>query len=87
MKNRDRKKVGTSGINKKLYAVYLEETDVLLAFGTANECSKLMDLNNTVAFYELCSKVKRGKNKKYVIVVMDDTEEEDGKEEHFSEGN
>lgn len=73
---RDRSKAGTRGKLQKLYAVYDAVSDELLAFGTSEECTRLLGIKNIATFYEICSRVFRGKNVKYAIVVMDDSEEE-----------
>lgn len=76
-RERARREAGEGGKKQKLYAVYDAKTDELLAFGTASECRDQMDMKNTYTFYETCSRVARGINKKYVVLVLDDIEDEE----------
>lgn len=48
------------------YTVYLRENDEIVAFGTAEECAKMM--NKTEGnFKSLVSKTCKGKNRKYEV--------------------
>lgn len=50
------------------YTVYRAKTDKVVAFGTAKECAKMMDLASVNSFYSLVSRASNGKNRKWNIV-------------------
>ena len=56
---------------KKYYTFYREDTEEIVAFGTADQCIKKLRIKNINSFYSLVSRVKSGKNKKYKVVVED----------------
>lgn len=56
---------------QKYYAVYLRETDELLASGTSAEVTKQLKLASVDSFYCLVSRCLKGKNKKYEVLVED----------------
>lgn len=56
---------------QKYYAVYLRETDELLASGTSAEVTKQLKLASVKSFYSMVSRVRSGKNKKYEILIED----------------
>lgn len=60
---------------KHFYAVYEKKTDKLLASGDSAFCTEQLGLKSVDSFYSLVSNVKRGKNKKYEILVEEAGEE------------
>lgn len=58
------------------YTVYLRKTDQIIAQGTAKECAYQLKLKS---FNNIVSRVRKGKNKKYDILVekYSDVMEED----------
>ena len=52
----------------RYYTVWNAKTDELVADGTAAECAAIMGRSRT-DFYTMVSRVKRGINKKYVVLV------------------
>lgn len=52
----------------KYYTVYLEENDKVIAFGTAKECAKAMNISYQ-HFLSIVSKWKHGKRKKYALLI------------------
>ena len=63
--------------NRKLYAVYDAKTDELLAFGNAEQCTKLLDMKNEVSFRKMVWLYTHGRIQKYAVVVMDGYGEEE----------
>ncbi len=62
---------------KNFYTVYLRKTDEIVVSGTAVECAAKMN-KSVNCFHSLVSKNRKGKQKKYVVVVeADDLEESD----------
>lgn len=61
----------------KYYAVYLRETDELIASGTSAQCQKQMGLASVHSFYSMVSRCKSGKNNKYEIYEEELDEEEE----------
>ncbi len=59
----------------KYYAVYLRETDELLASGNSLQCQKQMGLASVNAFYSMISRCLQGKNKKYEVMVEEVNDE------------
>ena len=59
----------------KQFAVYMDKTDELLAVGTAAECAKAIGWS-VRDFFTIKSRVKAGRNKKYVFVPVEDDDEE-----------
>ncbi len=53
------------------YTVYLRKTDEIVVSGTAVECAEKMK-KSLNCFYSLVSKNRKGKHKKYVVVVETD---------------
>ena len=58
----------------KQFAVYLDKTDELLAVGTAAECAHAIGWS-VRDFFTIKSRVKSGKNKKYVFVDVEEDNE------------
>ena len=59
------------GAGKKLdYTVWNNYTDELVAFGTADQCTKAMGLTRTNGFYEMITNVRKGINKKYTVTAV-----------------
>lgn len=56
---------------QKYYAVYLRETDELLASGTSAEVTKQLNLASVNSFYSMVSRTRSGKNNKYEILIED----------------
>jgi len=61
----------------KYYTVYKNDNDEIIAFGTASQCTQTLGLKNTRQFYAFVSKTRSGLRKNYVVVVEDDTGNED----------
>lgn len=49
------------------WMIYSKADDTLLAFGTTAECAKTMCISEN-AFYQLCSRARRGLTNKYEII-------------------
>lgn len=59
------------GDGKKLdYTVWNNYTDELVAFGTAEQCTRAMGLTRTNGFYEMVTNVRKGINKKYTVTAV-----------------
>ena len=54
---------------ENFYMVYRAADDKILATGTSRECAKQMGLTGPNCFLSLVSKTRKGKIKKYEIVV------------------
>lgn len=59
----------------KQFAVYLDKTDELLAVGTAAECAKAIGWS-VRDFFTVKSRVKYGKNKKYVFMDVEESDDD-----------
>ena len=67
------------------YTVYSNKTDEIVAFGTAEECTKQLGLASIDSFYCLMSRNRSGKLHKYTVLVdlikdtsyLDDDNEDD----------
>ena len=58
------------------YTVYLNETDEVVASGTAKECAAQMH-KSVNGFHSLVSKNRNGVHKKYTVVVEPDLDEDE----------
>lgn len=58
----------------KTYAVYDRKSDRLLVTGSSKFCTQQLRLSSVASFYCLVSRVLRGKNKKYEVLVEEDFE-------------
>lgn len=63
--------------SQRIYAVYDSQTDDLLALGTADQCTKLLEYKDEVSFRKMVWLSRHGKYKKYTVVVMDGYREDD----------
>lgn len=70
------------GRNKKqrIYTVWSAETDQLLCYGDAHECTEMLGLANVSIFYQTVSRTKAGRMKKYVFLVEPHEEELNSRE-------
>lgn len=59
--------------NRKVYTLYLRDDGSVVAFGTAEECAKQMNIS-VQRFRNIFSKTIRGKIKKYEAEIQDHTE-------------
>ncbi len=66
-------------ITLKYYTVYRD--DDIIAFGSADECTKKLCLKNIRQFYALVSKARSGLRHHYSIVVEDVREKMSGEAE------
>lgn len=53
---------------QKHYTVYLNKTDEVIAVGAARECAAAIKVGLD-SFYNICSRSRKGKLKKYTFVV------------------
>ena len=51
------------------YTVYLNETDEVVAFGSAEECRRRLGLKSLESFYSLISKNRKGKQNRYTVIT------------------
>ena len=58
------------------YTVYLNETDEVVASGTAKECAVQMH-KSVNGFHSLVSKNRNGVHKKFTVVVEPDLDDDD----------
>ena len=54
------------------YTIYLNKTDEVVAFGSSRECAKALGMSRD-SFYSMVSRVKKGKNRKYSIVIKNES--------------
>lgn len=75
---------------KKWYTIYEADNDEILTIGVEEECTKNLGFTSKKIFREMISKVKIGRNKKYIIVIEevdDDYEDIDGNMTIYGETN
>lgn len=53
----------------KYYTVYKEDTDEIIAFGNASQCTEILGLKDTRQFHAFVSKTRSGLRKRYKVVV------------------
>lgn len=61
----------------KYYTVYLKKSDEIVAFGTSEECASQLGFRNRSTFHNIASLSRKGKRKKYEIIVDDSPYEEE----------
>jgi hypothetical protein len=66
--------------NQRMYTVWSAETDQLLCYGDAHECTEMLGLANVSIFYQTVSRTKAGRMKKYVFLVEPYEEEQNSRE-------
>ena len=60
----------------KYYTVYREDTEEIIAFGNAVQCSEILGLKSARQFHAFVSKTRSGLRKHYKVVVEADEDEE-----------
>ena len=56
---------------QKYYTVYLQANDKVVAFGSAEQCAKMLGFGSKSDFHSMVSHTKHGHTKKYAVVTED----------------